>query len=69
MKATLCPMDAASPVAEIVLSRFPITLGRGTMADIRVADTIWSKFRGRGKRAARYDRPEASAANGAGDLA
>jgi pSer/pThr/pTyr-binding forkhead associated (FHA) protein len=43
MKATLCPIDGASPGAEIVLSRFPITLGRGTTADVRVADPTVSR--------------------------
>jgi predicted component of type VI protein secretion system len=44
MHVTLFPIDAAAPIAEIVLSRFPIILGRGSTADVRVADPTVSRM-------------------------
>jgi hypothetical protein len=44
MKVTLRRVDAGSSGPEIVLSRFPVTIGRGTSADIRIPDPTVSRL-------------------------
>jgi pSer/pThr/pTyr-binding forkhead associated (FHA) protein len=44
MKVTLRRVDAGSRGPEIVLSRFPVTVGRGSTADIRIPDPTVSRL-------------------------